>query len=62
MKKKNLMYVYITAYLALLVPTPGRFVYGLTLMLELFLLSIVGVLSVSLVKKLKLQEISSLLF
>lgn len=61
MKKKNLMYIYITAYLALLIPTPGRFVYGITLMMELFLLSIIGVLSVSLVKKLKLQEIGSLI-
>lgn len=61
MKSKNLMYIYITAYLALLIPTPGRFVYGVTLMLELILLSLIGALSVSLVYKLKLQKISSLI-
>lgn len=61
MKSKNLMYIYITAYLALLIPTPGRFVYGVTLMLELILLTLIGALSVSLVYKLKLQKISSLI-
>ena len=61
MKSKNLMYIYITAYLALLIPTPGRFVYGVTLMLELILLILIGALSVSLVYKLKLQKISSLI-
>ncbi len=59
--KKNIFYILITAYLALLIQTPGRFVYGLTIMIELFLLVLVGTLSISLIKKIKLEEIASLI-
>ena len=48
--KKNNMFFYLTAYLALLIPAPGRFVYGFTLMTEVFLLSIIGGLSVLLIE------------
>lgn len=58
--KKNSLYIYITAYLALLIPTPGRFVFGLTVLLELLLLVIVGTLTSSLIKELKLEEINTL--
>lgn len=57
--KKNILYIFITAYLALLIQTPGRFVYGMTIMIELFLLILIGTLSISLIKKIKLDEIKS---
>ncbi len=57
--KKNPIYIYIAAYLSLLIPTTGRFVYGLTLMLELFLLVLIGTLTISLIKKIKLQSLNS---
>lgn len=61
MKNKS-TYVYIAAYLALLIPTPGRFVYGVTLMLELILLTCVGLLINSLINKLKLESIRTVIF
>ena len=60
--KKNNMFFYLTAYLALLIPAPGRFVYGFTLMTEVFLLSIIGRLSVLLIEKIKFDQLKSTLF
>lgn len=60
--KKNTMFFYLTAYLALLIPAPGRFVYGFTLMTEVFLLSIIGGLSVLLIEKIKFDQLKSTLF
>lgn len=57
--KKRSIYVFIAATLTMLVPAPGRFVYGLVLILELNLLMLVGTLSISLVKKIKLDEMMS---
>lgn len=53
--------IYVAAYIAILIPLPGRFVYGITVMLELFLLMMTGTLIDSLIKRLKLQEIRSFL-
>ena len=50
-------FMYIASFLALAIPTTGRFVYGLTLMLELIILQIMGILLNSLVSKLKFNEI-----
>ena len=61
MKKDN-MFFYFTAYLALLIPAPGRFVYGFTLMSEVFLLSIIGSLSVLLIEKIKFEQLKSIIF
>lgn len=61
MKNKS-TYIFISAYLALLIPTPGRFVYGLTLMLELLLLTCVGLLINALINKLKLEKIRTVIF
>ena len=61
MKKDN-MFFYLTAYLALLIPAPGRFVYGFTLMTEVFLLSIIGSLSVLLIEKIKFEQLKSIIF
>lgn len=54
-QKKSLMYI--ASFLALTIPSTGRFVYGLTLVLELFFLEICGILLNSLVGKIKLNEI-----
>ena len=56
------MFFYLTAYLALLIPAPGRFVYGFTRMTEVFLLSIIGGLSVLLIEKIKFDQLKSTLF
>ena len=61
MKNKNL-YFYLTAYLALLIPAPGRFVYGFTLMMELFLLSFVAIFSIIFVQKIKFEQLKSIIF
>lgn len=61
MKSKS-TYIYIAAFLALLIPTPGRFVYGLTLMIELFLLTCAGLLINALINKLKLENIRTVIF
>jgi len=61
MKNKS-TYVYISAFLALLIPTPGRFVFGFTLMIELILLTCVGLLINALVNKLNLQNIRTVVF
>lgn len=61
MKNKNL-YFYLTAYLALLIPAPGRFVYGFTLMMELFLLSFVAFFSIIFVQKIKFEQLKSIIF
>lgn len=57
--KKNTLYIFVTAYLALLIQTPGRFVYGFTILAELFLLVIIGTLTISLIKKIQMEEIST---
>lgn len=57
--KQKVYYISSAAYLAILIPLPGRFVFGLTLMLELLLLSFIGILTNSFINKLKLHEIKS---
>lgn len=59
--KRRSIYLLIATILAILVPSPGRFVYGVTLVLELNILMLIGTLSTSLVKQLKLQELNSLI-
>ena len=54
-QKKSFMYI--ASFLALTIPSTGRFVYGLTLTFELFLLEIMGILLNALVTKLKFNEI-----
>ena len=56
MKQKK-SFMYIASFLALTIATTGRFVFGLTLVLELFLLEVLGILINSLVTKLKFEEI-----
>ncbi len=59
--KRRSVYLLIATILAILVPSPGRFVYGVTLVLELNLVMLIGTLAVSLVKKMKLEEINTLI-
>ena len=56
MKQKK-SFMYIASFLMLTIPTTGRFVFGVTLMFELILLEILGILINSLVTKLKFNEI-----
>jgi len=56
MKQKK-SFMYIASFLALTIPCTGRFVFGCTLMIELFILEILGILLNSLVTKLKFNEI-----
>ena len=59
--KRRSIYLLIATILAILVPSPGRFVYGVTLVLELNILMLIGTLTISLVKQLKLQELNSVI-
>ena len=56
MKQKK-SFMYIASFLIITIPATGRFVYGLTLVLELCILELLGILLNSLVSKLKLNEI-----
>ena len=56
MKQKK-SFMYIASFLMLTIPATGRFVYGLTLVIELFFLELLGILINSLVSKLKFTEI-----
>lgn len=59
MKQKS-FYIYVAAYLAILIPAPGRFVFGITLLIELLLLMFVGIFTSLLIEKLKLQPFKTI--
>lgn len=59
--KKRSIYVLIATILTVLVPAPGRFVYGAALAIELNLIILVGTLINSLIKKIKLDQLSTLI-
>ena len=59
--KRRSIYVLIATILSILVPSPGRFVYGVTLVIELNLLMLVGTLAHSLIKKIKLESMETLI-
>ncbi len=61
MKNDKSLFIFIAAYLAILIPSPGRFVFGVVIMLELFLLTIVGTLINSLITKMKLEEVRTVI-
>lgn len=60
MKRKSIN-VLLATTLALLIPSPGRFVYGFVLVLEMNLLLLTGTLVVSFVKKIKMEELMSVI-
>lgn len=60
MNRKSL-YLFIAASLAILIPSPGRFVYGFTLVLEFNILMIVGTLMNSLIKKIELTKLNTMI-
>ena len=59
--KKRSIYVLIATILAVLVPAPGRFVYGFTLVIELNLIMLIGTVINSLVKKMKLDQLNTVI-
>lgn len=59
--KKRSIYALIATILSILVPAPGRFIYGIVLVIELNLIMLVGTLINSLVKKIKLEELNTLI-
>ncbi|MBR5402290.1 MAG: hypothetical protein IK102_10845 [Treponema sp.] len=59
--KRRSVYVLIATILGILIPSPGRFVYGVTLVIELISLMFIGTLATSLVKKLKLEELTTII-
>ena len=59
--KKRSIYVLIATILTVLVPAPGRFVYGVALVLEINIIMLIGTLVNSLVKKIKLEELNTLI-
>lgn len=59
--KRNNLYLYVTASLALIVPAQGRFAYGLILLLELNVLMFFGILFRSLLKTLSLSDMQAVL-
>lgn len=59
--KRRSIYVFVSTSLAMLIPSPGRFVYGLTLVLALNFLMLVGLIANSLVKKFKMKEEGSII-
>lgn len=59
--KKRSIYVFLSTSLAMLIPAPGRFVYGFVLVLELLFLMLIGTLSVSFAKKMKLDQLKTII-
>lgn len=59
--KKYSTYMFIAAFLSIIIPTPGRFVFGFTVLLELFLFTIIGTVFNCLFPKLKINEVKTFL-
>lgn len=59
--KKYSNYLYLLSFLSIIIPTPGRFVFGFTICMELFLLTITGTLFNSLTSFLKIKETKTML-
>ena len=59
--KKYSNYLYLAAFISLMIPTPGRFVFGFTLLLELLLLTIFGNLFYYLLERLNFTEVKHML-
>ncbi len=55
-KYQKSVFIYIVAFLSVLIPVPGRFVYGFTIMMELTLLALSGTFIDFFVKKLGLHQ------
>lgn len=58
---KQATYTYIAASLAFLIPFPGRFVYGVVLVIELLFLMLIGTAVTSAADKVKLGELRNVL-
>ena len=60
-KYNNPYYKYLPLHIAILIPIPGRFVFGLTLVIEELLLVLAGTLANSLINQLKLKELKTVI-
>jgi hypothetical protein len=60
--KRFSIYAFIAFTLTMIIPMPGRFVYGVVLALEFNILLFVGILINSLIKKMKLDELNSFIY
>lgn len=60
MKRKSI-FLYAPIFLALIIPTPGRFVFGFTLFLEMMFLTLVGTLMNALIKKIDLEKLRTVI-
>lgn len=60
MRKKSL-YIYIAAFLTILLPVPGRFVYGFTLLFELAFLMMAGIFINLLIEKIKMSDFKTVI-
>ncbi len=59
--KKYSNYLYLLSFLSIVIPTPGRFVFGFTICIELILLTVFGTLFNSLTDALKIKETKTFL-
>lgn len=59
MEKRRSIFVLAASSLAFLIPPPGRFIYGLVLVIELNLILLLGTLAYTISKKIKLESIKS---
>lgn len=59
--RKKSLFAFIVAMQALLIPIPGRFVFGITLIIELNLIMVLGTLASELIKILNLENMKTTL-
>lgn len=59
--KRRSIYVFVSTALSMLIPAPGRFVYGVTLVLELNFLILLSLLTNSLLKKMNIKQENSIM-
>lgn len=60
MRKKSI-YIYIAAFFTILLPVPGRFVYGFTMLFELAFLMLAGIFINLLIEKIKMAEFKTVI-
>ena len=61
MIENNTFYKYLPLHIALLIPIPGRFVFGFTIVIEHLFLTLIGTLINSLINKLNLKELKTVI-
>lgn len=61
MIERDLFFKYLPLHIVLIIPIPGRFVFGITIVLEHILLTLAGTLINSLVDTLRLKELKTVI-